>query len=589
MSISSDLKELVDLKDTLVDNLNTIGVETNKDEKYNSLISKLYTKKGAVGELTLPWFNLYNYKGTEARLILDSIHLKNKLINAPYWLAGLEDPTLEIDLKDYIDFESKPDLTRCCLNISCKTLLLEGIDFTFIGSKEPQFIYGSDWIENFIIRDCKFTGPYGYGFMFSVFTQPAGTPLKCKNCIIENVECTEYIGSNGYPQNNYLEALWSGQYLDAESFYLKNVTVHKNANAFRSFCDGKTRIKNIYVDNLRYLNRYDFMLPLDNFLDRALSVEDVTIINCNLYELFDEGSGNVYTAYKNLKEFKMNEGIELGENLGSAYNVLNKYIPYYDSYKGAVPNLRLVDISNWSGKIEKLYMFPRFDGLLDSTSTERIIFKMDNWDISNVKDISYFCRMVGPVENLDTLKTLKGTAYVNNCKYAFGSLTSSKTKNLSVAPIYNEIDISKFDITECTSLQGFFSQDTFNPHLKRIVGTLNCSNINTTYYYYSNRKESYCFQNLEALEELPPLINLGKSIDTSLTRTTCDLYWGSLKSLSHDTILNIFNNLYDLNITYNVANGGTLLSQPISLHANVKAQLTPEEIAIATNKGWTVS
>jgi hypothetical protein len=50
----------------------------------------------------------------------------------------------------------------------------------------------------------------------------------------------------------------------------------------------------------------------------------------------------------------------------------------------------------------------------------------------------------------------------------------------------------------------------------------------------------------------------------------------------------MFQRLYDLNLTYNVENGGTLKTQTVDLHADVIAKLTPEEIAIATDKGWTV-
>lgn len=70
--------------------------------------------------------------------------------------------------------------------------------------------------------------------------------------------------------------------------------------------------------------------------------------------------------------------------------------------------------------------------------------------------------------------------------------------------------------------------------------------------------------------------------------------WGGMESLSKESVIDLFNKLYDLNISYGVYDEegnpgtGTLYTQQIVLHANVKSQLTPEEIAIATNKGWTV-
>lgn len=59
--------------------------------------------------------------------------------------------------------------------------------------------------------------------------------------------------------------------------------------------------------------------------------------------------------------------------------------------------------------------------------------------------------------------------------------------------------------------------------------------------------------------------------------------------LTHESLMNVINNLYDLNLTYNVANGGTLYTQQLVLGATNLAKLTEEEIGIAQAKGWTVS
>lgn len=83
--------------------------------------------------------------------------------------------------------------------------------------------------------------------------------------------------------------------------------------------------------------------------------------------------------------------------------------------------------------------------------------------------------------------------------------------------------------------------------------------------------------------------DLGKGYTSSTANYSYyTLNFSTASNLEHDSVLDIFNKLYDLNITYDVANGGTLATQKIDLHADVIAQLTPEEIAIATNKGWTV-
>jgi hypothetical protein len=64
--------------------------------------------------------------------------------------------------------------------------------------------------------------------------------------------------------------------------------------------------------------------------------------------------------------------------------------------------------------------------------------------------------------------------------------------------------------------------------------------------------------------------------------------------LTYTSLRNIIDNVYDLNLTYGVYDEegnpgtGTLKTQNLELGEANLAKLTPEDIAIATNKGWTV-
>lgn len=116
--------------------------------------------------------------------------------------------------------------------------------------------------------------------------------------------------------------------------------------------------------------------------------------------------------------------------------------------------------------------------------------------------------------------------------------------------------------------------------LKRIV-QLNCPNSNSI---------SNMFDNCTALEELGGLIDLGKAFTYSMANAPGGrLNLSYSPNLTHDSLMNVINGLYDLNLTYNVANGGTLKSQQLILGSTNLAKLTSDEIAIATNKGWNVS
>jgi hypothetical protein len=61
------------------------------------------------------------------------------------------------------------------------------------------------------------------------------------------------------------------------------------------------------------------------------------------------------------------------------------------------------------------------------------------------------------------------------------------------------------------------------------------------------------------------------------------------KNLTHDSLMDIINNLYDLNLTYKALGSSTTYTQKLQIGTTNIAKLTAEEIATATKKGWSVS
>ena len=109
---------------------------------------------------------------------------------------------------------------------------------------------------------------------------------------------------------------------------------------------------------------------------------------------------------------------------------------------------------------------------------------------------------------------------------------------------------------------------------------LDMSNVTNVYYMFY--QSTY-------LESIKSFKNLGKGYVTTSENSwlyTLDLSY--CKKLTYESLIDVINNLYDLNLTYNVANGGTLYRQSLKLGTTNIAKLTEEEIAIATNKGWNV-
>ena len=178
--------------------------------------------------------------------------------------------------------------------------------------------------------------------------------------------------------------------------------------------------------------------------------------------------------------------------------------------------------------------------------------------------------------------------------YAFSNTTEVK-----------EIDLSSIDMSKCNSLSGAFQ---------------NCYNVTKIKFGGNESKEvTRCESMLYSCEELIDLElsifdwgkvtqvqsmfgynhelknvkfpkNLGKSYTTkSKNYYAYGIQINHASKLTYDSLMNIINNLYDLNLSYNVAGGGTLYTQQLTIGSENIAKLTSAEIKKATDKGWTVS
>ena len=145
-----------------------------------------------------------------------------------------------------------------------------------------------------------------------------------------------------------------------------------------------------------------------------------------------------------------------------------------------------------------------------------------------------------------------------------------------------------------SAMQMFYSSN----YLK-YVPDFNTSNVTTMYamFQYSpnlitvpklNASKvviiSNIFGNCNNLTNLGGLENLGQAYDPtkSANYSSYTLYLSTSNKLTHDSLMNVINNLYDIK-----SKGCN--PQSLILGSTNLAKLTSEEIAIATNKGWTVS
>jgi surface protein len=157
---------------------------------------------------------------------------------------------------------------------------------------------------------------------------------------------------------------------------------------------------------------------------------------------------------------------------------------------------------------------------------------------------------------------INGTSGVTNIEFMFNS-----------CPNLKNLDLSYFDTSNVTSMSGTFGGCT-------VLETLNIGGWDLQ----KTATMSDCFYGDNQLKNLTFGINYGQAFSPSQPANyfvyTLDLSFS--KSLTHDSLMSVINNLYD------IASAG-VKTQKLVLGSTNVAKLSSAEIDIATNKGWAVS
>lgn len=222
----------------------------------------------------------------------------------------------------------------------------------------------------------------------------------------------------------------------------------------------------------------------------------------------------------------------------------------------------------------------------------------------NTGDVINMTRIFENCENLKTIPLLD-TSNVTNMAGMFSFCTNLKTiPKINTAKVVNMSDmfskcenIEEIPLLDTSNVTNMFAMFSRCELLKAIpeLNTANVSNMQAMFGYCSSIKDvplleagsvtrvSLIFNNCGLLENLGGLKDLGlaylttaraNNIDYSLVLSKCPL-------LTHDSLMNVINNLYDIK-------SKGVKPQTLQLGNTNKAKLTAEEIAIATNKGWNV-
>ena len=232
---------------------------------------------------------------------------------------------------------------------------------------------------------------------------------------------------------------------------------------------------------------------------------------------------------------------------------------------------------------------PKIDGLVDINGYYDLT-KQSSGDIkSYIKqipmiDTSGYTNMANMFQEYKSLITipLLDTSNVKNMYYMFQGCTSLST-------------IPQLDTSNVTNMGYMFYACTSLTTIPQLV-TNNVTTFQNMFLYCKKLKNvpelnagkvneiSGCFSGCHELENFGGLKDLGKAYDTTKSANYSYYTLSLINStkLTHDSLMNIINNLYD------IATKGCQPQQLVLGSTNL-AKLTEEEIAIATNKGWTVS
>lgn len=223
-------------------------------------------------------------------------------------------------------------------------------------------------------------------------------------------------------------------------------------------------------------------------------------------------------------------------------------------------------LDTYSSKIDAIEQGITPTGTINITSNgthDVTNYASANVNVSNNGTDEYFAGSISAGENIKTniFKNIKKIPMMNlwstSCQYMFAGCVRLET-------------IPQLNTSNVINMESMFS----SCEALTSIPLLDTSKVTSLWNLFN-----YCSQltNLDGLE------NLGQAYDTTKAANTTSygLTLSACTKLTHDSLMNIINNLYD------IATKGCN-TQKLTLGTTNKEKLTAEEIAIATNKGWTV-
>ena len=224
--------------------------------------------------------------------------------------------------------------------------------------------------------------------------------------------------------------------------------------------------------------------------------------------------------------------------------------------------LTSLDVSGWD-TFNVIYMGGMFNGCSELTSLD-----VSGFDTSEVTDMSNMFNNCNKLTSLDLSGwDTSNVTLMNNMFYSCSNLTRLDVSGFDTSKVTNmysifsncskltSLDVSGWDTSKVIDMSSMF-------HSCSELTSLDLSGWDTSEVTNMSRM----FYNCNNLKSLDAMMNVTVSLSLSGTK------------LDTSSLLDVINNLATVTTTKTLTLGTTLL-----------AKLTAEQIAVATNKGWTVA
>ena len=294
------------------------------------------------------------------------------------------------------------------------------------------------------------------------------------------------------------------------------------------------------------------------------------------YDLLKSDVNVTKDYYNNGKQHGVLGGVDTAENINVFNNFMQercvnvKYptdmsFAFKDCVGEKIPLLELS--SDTSGVTNMNHMFSGCQALTSIPS-------IDTSQVTNMDYMFSGCQALTSIPSIDTSQVTNMSYLFDGCRslQQIPLLDTSRVTDMS--GIFNKctslITVPQFDTSKVTMMAGMF----YGCDSLKTIPELDASSAVHVWEI---------FETLAPIENFGGLKNLGYSysIDEDANYPFYELRLDHLTKLTHESLMNVINNLYDIK-------SKGVKQQSLWLGDTNKAKLTAEEIAIATNKGWNV-